>query len=478
MTEPRDNLGPQRPLTPPTVMVARMRWLVRLRWIYVAACALLAAGLWVVSVQSHALSKAAPTSHAMSRGAPPADYTPEISSLIIWGGLLAIMNVAVVLDLRRRRMQSAAGMHARAEDDAKFLRRVALAQLLGDVAALSILCAALQPLLPPLPAVLVFHLGVAASLVSPRRGYLLAALTAVLYMAVSVLSFAMAAIHRGVPAGLAVSVTGLLPLLGQLLIVPLLIGSVFFVNAILSRLRRINATLAAANRELAALDMAKSRFLRVSSHQLQGGIAAVHSLLSAMEDAGPLTPKQTELRTRSQARASDLMAQLDDMMLLSTIKEETSEVRARTAVSVEKVLRESITKVAAVADHKKLSLTFSGNGTAIVHAWPDALETVMKQLLENAVRYTPSGGQVAVRATHVDERRLRIDVTDTGIGIPADQQERLFSEFFRATNARQVCGGTGLGLSIVKAIVDRLGGSVRVQSAGGGTTVSVELPCT
>jgi signal transduction histidine kinase len=102
---------------------------------------------------------------------------------------------------------------------------------------------------------------------------------------------------------------------------------------------------------------------------------------------------------------------------------------------------------------------------------------MLSNLLFNAVKYTPEGKTVHLEAkTHDD--RVRVDVSDTGIGIPADELGHVFDEFFRASNAKnREKDGTGLGLSIVKQIADRHGGELSVQSEEGqGTTFTVTLP--
>jgi len=99
-------------------------------------------------------------------------------------------------------------------------------------------------------------------------------------------------------------------------------------------------------------------------------------------------------------------------------------------------------------------------------------------LIDNAIKYTPDGGSVAIRAGAVDDKVI-IRIADSGIGIPADVQDRLFERFFRVDKARsRELGGTGLGLSIVKHLTQSFGGAVRVESeVGKGSTFSVELPC-
>jgi len=108
---------------------------------------------------------------------------------------------------------------------------------------------------------------------------------------------------------------------------------------------------------------------------------------------------------------------------------------------------------------------------------PAGLQQLVGNLVSNGIRYTPRGGRVTIRLLDT-EGKLRIEVADTGIGIPAEDLHRVFDEFYRSANAREHTGdGTGLGLSIVKAVVEQHGGTVSVESTvGQGTTFTVELP--
>jgi signal transduction histidine kinase len=105
------------------------------------------------------------------------------------------------------------------------------------------------------------------------------------------------------------------------------------------------------------------------------------------------------------------------------------------------------------------------------------LSQLCRNLLSNAIRYTPDGGRVTVRVTRLGDR-IRLQVEDTGIGIPAADLPRVFEEFFRASNARErVPAGTGLGLAIVRSAAEQHGGTVEVSSEPGrGTCFTVELP--
>jgi two-component system phosphate regulon sensor histidine kinase PhoR len=114
-------------------------------------------------------------------------------------------------------------------------------------------------------------------------------------------------------------------------------------------------------------------------------------------------------------------------------------------------------------------LTIKGND--------DDLERLLGNLLENAVKYTPPGGKVRLQLS-LDNNTLRLLVADTGIGISPESMPRIFEEFYRAKNAKEMGQeGTGLGLSLVKHIVDRYHGEIGVESKlGEGSTFIVTLP--
>jgi two-component system phosphate regulon sensor histidine kinase PhoR len=106
------------------------------------------------------------------------------------------------------------------------------------------------------------------------------------------------------------------------------------------------------------------------------------------------------------------------------------------------------------------------------------LDELFTNLISNAVKYTPSGGKVSVALEPLSHDRVKFQVSDTGIGIPEEDVSRLFTEFFRAENAKALAEeGTGLGLVIVKEILDFFGGSIFLRSkVGEGTTFTCLLP--
>ncbi|WP_168914816.1 sensor histidine kinase [Microcella flavibacter] len=149
---------------------------------------------------------------------------------------------------------------------------------------------------------------------------------------------------------------------------------------------------------------------------------------------------------------------------------------ARHSGDLAAVVRESADALRSEAAAKGVRLTVTGHD-AVGRFDALRMAQVAENLITNAVRYTPEGGRVRVSAS-ADELHLILTVRDTGIGISAPDQARLFEQFFRAADARaSAIRGVGLGLPIVKAIVDAHAGSIDVDSeVGSGTTITVRLP--
>jgi len=135
-------------------------------------------------------------------------------------------------------------------------------------------------------------------------------------------------------------------------------------------------------------------------------------------------------------------------------------------------------RIKAEAKRLKLKVEYLP-GLSPVSGDSDSLGEVLQNLLDNAVQYTPPGGEITVRAD-VTGDQVRIAVSDTGIGIPSAEQERIFERFFRVDAARsREVGGTGLGLAIAKHLVEANGGRIQVESElGQGSTFNVYLPIT
>jgi signal transduction histidine kinase len=234
---------------------------------------------------------------------------------------------------------------------------------------------------------------------------------------------------------------------------------------------------AKAYRLLADLDRDKSRFLRMTTHELRSPVRVTESLLMTLAEgyAGALGDEQGELVKRAQRRLASLHALIDDLLDLAAGKAMMVTPQRRVLDS-RGMVAEVVERFQAVAAEKHIALALeSADEPLEVFCDPADLERIAVNLVSNAVKYTPRG-HVTVTLSGEAEH-VRLIVADTGIGIPRDALPHLFSEFYRAPNAKAVEeSGTGLGLSIVKLLVDRAGGRITVASREGeGSTFSLEM---
>jgi GAF domain-containing protein len=226
-------------------------------------------------------------------------------------------------------------------------------------------------------------------------------------------------------------------------------------------------------------DRAKSDFVQMVTHELRSPLSAVQSMLRILEQGyvGSITSKQQDLIQRSQRRVSFLLALVKDLLELAAGKMEQLKGEKK-----EVILNETITKVTELmqtsAEEKGLEFKVEiAQEPLVLVGIEDGLERVFMNLVSNAVKYTPAGGSVAVRAWSEDDQ-IKIEVSDTGIGIPEEALPRIFDEFYRAKNAKAMeMEGTGLGLAIAKEVIEQHGGRISVESAEAkGSTFYVTLP--
>jgi two-component system phosphate regulon sensor histidine kinase PhoR len=166
-------------------------------------------------------------------------------------------------------------------------------------------------------------------------------------------------------------------------------------------------------------------------------------------------------------------------LLLAHMKEKATEVKKRRTVSVAQVLEEVANLLRAEAERKGLTFKVELAQRPEMLADEEHLKQLWTNLISNAIRYTPSGGSVVASVDEKDGRIIGM-VSDTGVGIAADDMSRIFDEFYRTPQAKEIEEhGTGLGLPIVKEIVETYGGTIDVESElGKGTTFTFNLPHT
>ena len=166
---------------------------------------------------------------------------------------------------------------------------------------------------------------------------------------------------------------------------------------------------------------------------------------------------------------------MEDILRLSRLDEGAEEM-GWAACSLYDAARQTIRELAAPAELKGISLKLEGDD-AVFYGIPQLVSAILFNLTDNAVKYNRPGGSVTVRVENRETEAV-LTVTDTGIGIPQEHQERVFERFYRVdkSHSKEV-GGTGLGLSIVKHAVLILGAKLNLESkVGRGTTVTVRFP--
>ncbi|MCR9248512.1 MAG: ATP-binding protein [bacterium] len=230
---------------------------------------------------------------------------------------------------------------------------------------------------------------------------------------------------------------------------------------------------------LKRLESMRRDFVANVSHELKTPLAAIKGFVETLRD-DPEMPTEVRVRflDRVMAQSDRLNSLVGDLLTLSRLDEFEHGPEGFKPCDVAVVVADTIRDLASLADRKTIDLQADlAPGPLFVQAEREGLRQVISNLVDNAIKYTPESGTVAVSLGHnADE--IRLEVADTGIGLSPEDQERVFERFYRVDRARsRELGGTGLGLSIVKNTVRRLGGEVGVRSAvGRGTTFWVTLP--
>ncbi len=233
--------------------------------------------------------------------------------------------------------------------------------------------------------------------------------------------------------------------------------------------------LARAKAELEKLDAMKSRFMLTVAHELRAPVAAIQGYLGLILD-GYAADDEQEMLENAHRRCGELLDMISDLLLLAHMKEKAAGVK-KTTVSVARVLEEVTGLLRAEAERKGLTLKTEFSGQPEMLADEEHLRQLWTNLISNSIKYTPRGGRVVASVDQKDGRVIGV-VSDTGVGIAADDLPRIFDEFYRTKQAKSIEEhGTGLGLSIVKQIVESYGGTIDVEShLGEGTTFTFTLP--
>jgi signal transduction histidine kinase len=435
-----------------TSLIEGVRWLIQLRWLAIAGViGALLAGIYLFHLP------------------------------LFWQGILvvslflALLNLVYYLILQRR-------YKGREKDPDALNRAVFFAhlQIFLDLFLLTLLLYFAGGPLNPFNFFYIFHIIITSILISRRDSYLQSAWAVILFISLVLLTASGKVdyfpLYPGLDHRLFLGPRQILLIIGAFSITIFI--AAFLTNSIMETLRRREEELARAYEEVAKREKIKSEFARTVAHELKSPMSAIMSFIHAVKltEQDKLSDKAQDFLDRALKRGQGLVDLIRDLLELSQL--ESSD--APKPEELEDI--DLISELELVVSVEKTSAESKGITTYFTHppVLPKlrysraAIQQIFTNLISNAVRYTPAGGTVRVELSRKNNK-LKCTISDTGIGIPKDSMGKLFTDFYRAPNAKQFSPtGTGLGLAITKALIELYGGSIFVESEEGkGTTFTV-----
>jgi signal transduction histidine kinase len=256
-------------------------------------------------------------------------------------------------------------------------------------------------------------------------------------------------------------------------------GTFLVLAASIAERQRADEKLRHAHAKVMEANRAKAEFLAVMSHELRTPLNAISGYvdLMSLESQNTITELQRNYLSRIRTNQQHLLAMIEDVLSFAKVEAGRLTLSPRT-VRVCDMLEALEPLVQPDVKRKQLAFMCEPCDTSLsVSADPERLRQILLNLVGNAVKFTAPGGRVAVGAA-LDGAKVSIWVSDTGIGIPADQVERVFEPFFQVDRGMtRTYSGIGLGLAIARDFARAMGGELRIESRlGEGTKAVVELP--
>ena len=230
----------------------------------------------------------------------------------------------------------------------------------------------------------------------------------------------------------------------------------------------------------AKYDQLRKDFVANVSHELRTPLTLVKGYVETLKEGNLDKRKSGEFLDIIDRNVRQLVNLVEDLLELSRLESHrrTGEVVRARPSEIKQIIERTVANSQSAIDRKKQSVSIEiASLMPLVTLDPDLMEKAVGNLLDNAVKYTPDKGRIAIKADF-DGSVLRIEVSDNGIGIPAEDLPRIFERFYRVDKSRsREMGGTGLGLAIVKHIVQLHHGTVSVRSQSGqGSVFTIIVP--
>lgn len=433
---------------PQKELIKRQYWFIRLRWIAVA-------GLFITVALVKQVLK----------------IPLLVFPLYTIAGMLATYNLMFFILLTRVERETSSF---------SVVNRMANAQIGLDLLILTILIHFSGGIGNPFIFYFIFHMIIAGILLSRRAAFLQATFAALLFCLLASLEYTGVLPHYCLKGFIThCQITNMPYVVGVACVfISTLYIAVYLAATISAQLRQREKFLEEANELLNEKDRIKSEYVLRVSHDIKSDLATIKTCLEPIVSGlcGKLNPNQSNLLERALRRTGKLLffiqalLRITKMKLLKELKMER--------FSFEDVLSEAIAVITPKAEEKNISVEFALDPAAKeIFGIREYIFEAVLNILANAVKYTPPQGRVEINVGE-KENNVFIRVADTGIGIPQSELPKIFEEFFRASNAKDIeKDGTGLGLSIVKQVVDLHHGRVWIESQEGkGTQINIELP--
>ncbi len=238
----------------------------------------------------------------------------------------------------------------------------------------------------------------------------------------------------------------------------------------------VRRQLAEQNEQLREADRLKDEFVALISHDLRTPLTSIMGYLELTLEDGELSKRQSGYLEIVDRNAKRLLALVNDLLFVARLEAGELDLHP-SKLDLAAVVRQTVSEAEPRAAASGITLTCEAEPVPPVSADRGRIFQLLDNLVSNAIKFTPEGGDVRVSVAQANGA-VRLEVADTGIGVDADEQRRLFERFFRASTAaeRQI-PGTGLGLYIARAIVEAHGGSISVESEPGrGTSFRIDMP--
>lgn len=432
-------------------LIERIWWLIRLRWIAVAGVIL------VIFFTNKILGIAMP-------------------ALVLYAivFMLGVYNLLFILRLKMLRKKSS-------KDLSLISCKIVNMQISLDLLSLALLIHFSAGIENPFIFYFIFHMIIASILLSRRHSFLQATFATFLFCSIVILEYSGILTHYSLKGFLKHSLydNPIYVLAASFVFISTLYIAVYMATSISKKLREREESLKQAKELLEEKDRIKSEYVLRVTHDIKEHLSAIQSCIEPVMTGitGPLNDKQFDLLKRARDRTEKLLFFIRALLKITSIKL-SKEIRME-RFSFGDMLSEAVSVISLKAKDRNISLNYTPepNVNIIIRGSKEYIQEAITNILANSVKYTPSGGSIDIYVA--DKNSFVItEIKDTGIGIPREEMPRIFEEFYRASNAKEVeRDGTGLGLAISKQIIERHKGSIWVESEQGkGSTFHIILP--